>query len=126
MIPVVMTVDTEGDNLWSWSEGQNITTRNSSYIAPFQDLCEKYGIIPVYLTNYEMVMTDEFVSYVKEKANKGLCEIGMHLHAWNSPPEVVLQGPYNGNPYITEYSKLDIYAKHKYLRDLIVDKFVRP
>lgn len=122
MIPIFMTVDTEGDNLWAWHEGEVISTRNSSYIAPFQELCEKYRIVPVYLTNFEMIMSDEFVSYIKDKTEKSLCEIGMHLHAWNSPPEVELKGPYSGNPYIIEYTKKDIYNKHKYLKELITDR----
>lgn len=123
MIPVIMTVDTEGDNLWSWKEGDDISTLNASFIAPFQDLCEKYAIVPVYLTNYEMAMSEEFVKYIKSKAQNGLCEIGMHLHAWNSPPNVELDGPYSGNPYITEYHKIDILKKHAYLKELIIDKF---
>lgn len=122
MIPILMTVDTEGDNLWSWSEGENITTKNALYIAPFQELCEKYGIVPVYLTNYEMIMSDDFVVYIKDKAERGLCEIGMHVHAWNSPPEVVLKGSYSGNPYITEYKRKEIFEKHKYLKDLILNR----
>lgn len=122
MIPILMTVDTEGDDLWSWHQGKKITTNNALYIAPFQDLCEKYGIVPVYLTNYEMIMSDDYVSYIKNKVEKDLCEIGMHVHAWNSPPEVILEGPYSGNPYITEYKRKDIFEKHKYLRDLIKNR----
>lgn len=123
MIPVIMTVDTEGDNLWSWKKGNNISTSNASFISPFQDLCEKYAIVPVYLTNYEMAMSNEFVQYIKIKAQNGLCEIGMHLHAWNSPPNVRLDGPYSGNPYITEYNKNDIFNKHLFLKDLIIQRF---
>lgn len=122
MIPIFMTVDTEGDNLWGWEEGNKITTYNADFVAPFQELCEKYAIVPVYLVNYEMVMSDVFVSYIKDKVQNNLCEIGMHLHAWNSPPETDLKGCFNGNPYITEYSKSDIYEKHKYLRELIMNR----
>lgn len=121
-IPIIITVDTEGDNLWDWKPGKTIETKNSQFILPFQQLCERYQIPPVYLINYEMIMSDSFVSFVKEKAEEGLCEIGMHLHAWNSPPEVELNKSFEGNPYITEYSKNEIYEKHKYLRDLIVDR----
>ena len=118
-----MTVDTEGDNLWNWKEGKKISTNNSKYIAPFQELCEKYKIIPVYLVNYEMANDNNFVMYIKNKAKKGLCEIGMHLHAWNSPPIFKLPKKYSGNSYITEYSKKIIYDKHKYLKDLIIKRF---
>jgi peptidoglycan/xylan/chitin deacetylase (PgdA/CDA1 family) len=126
MLPIFMTVDTEGDNLWEWDETKPITCQNAGYIPPFQELCEKYEIPPVYLINYEMIMSDEFVSYVKEKVKGNLCEVGMHLHAWNSPPLVSLEKKYDGNPYIIEYTKKEIYDKHKLLRDLITQKLGVP
>lgn len=46
----LITVDTEGDNLWQWKPGEKITTENSLFIPRFQELCEKYGLIPTYLT----------------------------------------------------------------------------
>ena len=50
----IITVNTKGDNLWNWHLGDDITTYNAKYILRFQNLCEKYNFIPVYLTNYEM------------------------------------------------------------------------
>ena len=99
----IITVDTEGDDLWHWKPGKEITTENTNYIPQFQELCEEYGFKPVYLTNYEMAMDDRWVSYSAQKAREGKCEIGMHLHAWNTPPEYDLENKYRGNPYITEY-----------------------
>lgn len=121
-IAIFMTVDTEGDDLWNWEPGKVIEIQNSMYIEPFQLLCEKYKIPPVYLTNYEMIMSDYFVNFIKDKAKSGKCEVGMHLHAWNSPPEVELQNQYGGNPYITEYSKQIIWEKHRYLKELIINR----
>ena len=96
-------MDTEGDNLWHWKPGREITTENTNYIPRFQELCEKYGFKPVYLTNYEMAFDDRWVKYSAGKAREGKCEIGMHLHAWNTPPEYELENRFGGNPYITEY-----------------------
>ena len=124
---IIITVDTEGDNLWAWKPGKEIKTNNSSFIEPFQEVCEKYRFYPVYLTNYEMATSDEFVAFGKEKSKDNLCEIGMHLHAWNSPPDYELNGEYGGNPYITEYPIGVIREKHKYLYNLIYEKFgVKP
>ena len=118
-----MTVDTEGDNLWGWKPGQEITTENSKYIPRFQNLCEKYGVKPVYLTNYEMATDSRFVSYIKPKAANGKCEIGMHCHAWNSPPDFPLNGPYPGNPYITEYPEDIMFKKMEYMTSLLESIF---
>jgi hypothetical protein len=118
----LITVDTEGDNLWSWELGQHITTENAHYIARFQSLCEQYGFVPVYLTNYEMAMDEEYCRYIGKKAAENKCEIGMHLHAWNSPPDFELENRFFGCPYITEYPEEVIYDKHRYLKNLIMDR----
>lgn len=119
---IIVTVDTEGDNLWDWTTGKEIETKNSKFLVPFQDICEKYRFYPVYLTNYEMAMDDYFADFARKKATQGLCEIGMHLHAWNTPPEYTLSGEYSGNPYITEYPRDVIKEKHVYLKKLIYDR----
>ena len=118
----IITIDTEGDNLWGYKKGDQITTRNSKYIPRFQELCEKYNFKPVYLTNYEMLCDEDFVEYVRAKERAGLCEVGLHLHAWNNPPIVDIEGPYSGNPYLIEYPDEDMRAKFDYLYKLFCEK----
>lgn len=119
----IITVDTEGDNLWRHVEGNPIGTRNAEYLPRFQSLCEKYDFKPVYLTNYEMAMSDVFVNEAKEWLAKGTCEIGVHLHAWNTPPLYKLEGPYHNNPYLIEYPEDVMRAKFKTIYDTIVERF---
>ncbi|MGH8641475.1 MAG: deacetylase, partial [Burkholderiales bacterium] len=78
--PFIITIDTEGDDLWA--RPREITTRNAEYLPRFQSLCERFGFKPVYLTNYEMAMSDVFVAFGRDVAARGAGEIGMHLHAW--------------------------------------------
>ena len=119
----IITVDTEGHNLWNYREGESIETQNADYIPRFQHLCEKYGFKPVYLTNYEMALSDSFVNSAKEWLSKGTCEIGVHLHAWNNPPYYKLSGPYNGNPYLIEYPTDVMILKFKVIYNLIIERF---
>lgn len=119
-------MDTEGDNLWEWKPGKEITTENTLHIPRFQELCEKYGFFPVYLTNYEMAMDDRWVCFAAKKAAEGKCEIGMHLHAWNTPPEYGLEDRFGGNPYITEYPAEIIEQKVITMMDLLRDRFEMP
>lgn len=119
----IITVDTEGDNLWRYKKGDNIGIQNSKYIPRFQKLCEKYGFKPVYLTNYEMANSEIFVNNAKEWLRKGSCEIGVHLHAWNNPPIFNLDGVFNGNPYLIEYPEEIMKSKFKEVYDLIVKNF---
>ena len=123
----IITVDTEGDNLWRYKDGDEIGVRNSEYLPRFQTLCEKYGFKPVYLTNYEMAKSQKFIECARKWMEKGTCEIGVHLHAWNNPPYYELKGPYNKNPYLIEYPEEVMRAKFKVIYDLIVKNFgVKP
>lgn len=115
----IITVDTEGDNLWSSHPGEIVTTNNAKYIPRFQELCEKYLFYPVYLLNYEMLLDSFLVNYIKGKAQLNKCEIGMHIHAWNSPPEHSILQLYGNNSFITEYPPEIQKRKLKYLKDLI-------
>lgn len=108
---IFITIDTEGDNLWEWKEGDPITTNNLLYLMQFQLLCEKYLIKPIYLMNYEAASDLRWCDFISKKAKEGLCEIGLHLHAWNTPPYYSLPNVLNGNPYITEYPKNIISQK---------------
>lgn len=72
----IITVDTEGDNLWEYKKGTPIGTENAKYLPRFHSLCEKYVFKPVYLTNYEMASSDTFVTEAKKWLDNGTYEIG--------------------------------------------------
>lgn len=118
----IITVDTEGDNLWSYQEGDVVKTENSLAIPRFQELCEKFQFKPIYLTNYEMINDNRFVDYIKDKVHNGLCEIGIHIHAWNNPPYYKLEKKYNGNPYLIEYPEDIMRAKFEMTYNLIKER----
>lgn len=119
----IITVDTEGDNLWSYHKGEDIETQNSFYIPRFQELCEKFGFKPVYLANYEMVNDPDFVEYIKPKVLSEKCEVGIHVHGWNNPPIYDLKGNCGGNAFLVEYPDEIMDEKFKLTYDLITTKF---
>lgn len=121
----IITVDTEGDNLWSYEKDKDkeITTENALFLPRFQELCNEYGFKPVWLTNYEMVMSDEFVSYMKDLISQDLCEIGIHIHAWNNPPLYHLDRKYPGNDYLIEYPDDIMRKKFKETYNRLKQKF---
>ncbi len=129
--PFIITIDTEGDNLWENKIGSPITTKNTIFLARFQELCDKFGFKPTYLVNYEMANSDTFVNFAKKTLSYGGCEIGMHLHAWNNPPIVDLKerndGSKSGLPFITEYEPNVIRDKIKVITSLIEERIgVKP
>ena len=122
----IITIDTEGDNLWEVRDiHQRITTENAKYLFRFQELCEKYGFIPTYLTNYEMACDDAMIELGREGLKKKALEIGCHEHAWNSPPYYqLLKSPFHrGKPYLGEYPQRIIRQKLEYLTELLKDTF---
>jgi hypothetical protein len=120
-----ITIDTEGDNLWG--HPREITTRNAEFLPRFQALCEKYALKPSYLTNYEMVQSPAFQEFARDVLRRGTAEIGMHLHAWNSPPITPLTvDDYQYQPYLTEYPEAVIREKVDYLTRLLEDTFGVP
>ncbi|HYF38140.1 MAG TPA: hypothetical protein VD930_00535 [Gemmatimonadales bacterium] len=118
----LITIDTEGDNLWA--APREITTRNAAFLPRFQQLCEKYGLKPTYLTNYEMVCAPAYQAFARDVLERDTAEIGMHLHAWNSPPlEQLTDDDFRYQPYLIEYPEHLIRAKVELLTRLLVDTF---
>ncbi|CDH32574.1 polysaccharide deacetylase family protein [Xenorhabdus bovienii] len=117
----IITIDTEGDNLWQNSD--KISTENTRYLPRFQNLCERFGFKPVWLTNYEMAMDDSYIEFAKDVIARNTGEIGMHLHAWNSPPIIPLTVDDMGyKPYLIEYPKDQIKAKVDFMTHLLEEK----
>src|SRR5882672_1914690 len=79
--PFIITIDTEGDDQWTTSRGsREITTRNAAYLPRFQSLCERFRFKPVYLANYEMVMSDVFVEFAGNHVARELDKNVGHHH----------------------------------------------
>jgi hypothetical protein len=118
----LITIDAEGDNLWS--RPQNITTENARFLDRFQKLCERFELKPTWLTNYEMATSHIYRKFAKDVVRRGTAEIGMHLHAWNSPPLFDLTGDDNRHhPYLTEYPSEVIRDKVTFITNLLSNVF---
>lgn len=118
----IITIDTEGDNLWAWKRGDPIATENTLFLQRFQDLCNKYGFKPVWLTNYEMISDDRYVDFIVKTVSSGCGELGMHLHAWNNPPSYELPPDQNGAPYLIEYPTEIVEQKIEYITKFINER----
>ena len=118
----LITIDVEGDNLWS--KHRKITTRNADFLPRFQSLCESFGLKPTYLTDYEMANSPAFQDLGRDVIKNKTGEIGMHLHAWNTPPiEPLTEDDYDYVPYLIDYPRDIIKEKITYLKKLLEDNF---
>lgn len=118
----IITIDTEGDNIWSAKE--HVTTKNSAFVWRFQDLCESYNFKTTWLVNYEMARDQRFVDFGRDILRRNVGEIGMHLHAWNSPPHKPLsETDWREMPFLIEYSTEVMREKIEFMTDLLEDTF---
>lgn len=118
----ILTIDTEGDNLWG--EVNQVTTRNALFLPRFQALCERYQFAPCYLTNYEMAIDPAYQDFARDVIARDVGEIGMHLHAWNSPPLLPLTANDDrAKPYLIEYAEPVMRDKIALMTDLLQDTF---
>jgi hypothetical protein len=122
MTAFLITIDTEGDNIWS--APAKVATENARFLPRFQSLCERYGFKPTWLTNYEMAMCPDFVAFARDATHRGQAEVGMHLHAWNSPPLVPLTAnDHRYQPYLIEYPLEVLTDKVDFMTDLLTTIF---
>ena len=118
----IITIDAEGDDLWA--RPREITTRNANYLPRFQSLCERFRFKPVYLANYEMAMCELFVEFARDLLARDAGEVGMHLHAWNSPPLVPLTSDdFHHQPYLIEFPEPLMKEKIRVLTALLESRF---
>lgn len=118
----LITIDTEGDNLWS--PQTTIHTENARFLPRFQQLCEKYGFKPTWLTNWEMVEAPDYCEFAADALGRGKAEIGMHLHAWNNPPlERLTDNDFRRLPYLIQYPEAVMRQKIRAITDRLEEVF---
>lgn len=124
-LPLLITVDAEGDDLWA--RPKHVETQNARFLPRFQALCEQYGFKVTYLVNFEMACCPAFIAFARDVQARGTGEIGMQLHAWNSPPLVALTADDDWyQPYLIEYPVAVLREKVNYMTCLLEDVFGTP
>jgi hypothetical protein len=74
-----------------------------------------------------MAICPLFQEFAKDVLRRDAGEIGMHLHAWNSPPEIPLTADdYRFQPYLIEYSDPILHEKTRIMTDLLASTFQVP
>jgi peptidoglycan/xylan/chitin deacetylase (PgdA/CDA1 family) len=98
----VITLDTEPDN--EWGRPRVPTTENARFVPRFHELCQNYGFKITCLLTLEMAEDAFLQEFLRPRLRAGECEVGAHLHPWNTPPLVsVTEDDYRHHPYPYEY-----------------------
>lgn len=85
----LITVDTEEE--FDWSSPFTRDQHGLSHIPaiePFQLLCERNGVTPVYLVDYPVAKDDRAAEIFADWSRREVAEIGLQLHPWVTPPFV--------------------------------------
>jgi hypothetical protein len=121
----IITIDTEGDNIWA--RPRQVTTRNAAWLPAFQDLAQCHGFRPTWLVNWEMAHAPACVEFLRDVLARDAGEVGLHLHAWDTPPlEPLTNDDGQNHPYLCEYSESLMFAKLDRLAGVLEDTFQRP
>lgn len=117
---VVITIDTEPDNLWDLNLRKNPQFKNISELPKLQKLFDKFHAKATYLVTFSVVKSDA-IAVLKDIAKFENCEIGTHLHALETPP---FKPQINGDgSYLHQYS-FDVQSqKMANLDGLITETF---
>jgi hypothetical protein len=82
---LVFTVDVEED-MPDWGITDPISVSNVEALPRLARLCERHGVQPTWLCTYPVATQRSSARILRELSARGGCEIGTHLHAWNTPP----------------------------------------
>ncbi|GII62480.1 deacetylase [Sphaerisporangium krabiense] len=106
----LITIDVEEDDAWSGAAA--VRTRNAGFLPRFQALCDRYGLPPTYLVDWTMATSPEFQEFGRAVLAGGRGEIGMHLHAWTTPPILPLTGTdHRHKPFLIDFPEPVMAAK---------------
>lgn len=108
-----VVVDTEEEFDWNAPFSRaNTSVTHVREIGRFQDICDRFGVRPIYVMDYPIATTPESIEVFSGLHRERRAEIGCHLHTWVNPPfteEVSARNSYQANlPEGLEREKLGV------------------
>lgn len=120
----VVTVDTEEEFDWTAPldrERHSIDT--IPQIRKFQQFCESYAVVPIYLIDYPIAVAPITSEVLGEAVAAGRAEIGIQLHPWVNPPHI--EDVNQHNSYAGNLAPGLELEKFRRLREAIEKRFDR-
>ena len=115
---LIITIDTEED-AWGCYQPTGHTVENIKYIPILQHLFDEFDAKPTYLITYPVASDDTAIDIFGKILAEEKCEVGTHLHPWNTPPFDEETGPKNSMlcnlPQELQYKK--IRSLHEKIRE---------
>lgn len=108
---LTVVVDTEAEFDWVASTSRRAAGVSSvKALRQIWPIFEKYNVRPTFVVDYPVSTIPEGYEVIRDFYRSGLCEVGAHLHPWDTPPfveEINDRNSYAGNlPPEVEREKL--------------------
>lgn len=117
---LIVSIDTEED-MPNWVPQRITTVRNILALPRLQELLGKYNITSNYLIDQPILEDNQSVSFFRNLVKNERCELGAHIHSWNSPP--LTSDEKSGKAsYLSECEKEVVRKKINNYNKLFVDK----
>lgn len=82
---LVFSVDVEED-MPGWQIAAQLSLSNAAALPRLAELCARLGVRPTWLCTYPMATEPASAAVLRTLHARGDCELGTHLHPWNTPP----------------------------------------
>jgi len=96
---LVVTVDVEPDR--QWDSAPSVSLANLARLPRLHDVLRAAGARPTYLVSYAVCADDQSARILADLRGEG-CEIGAHLHPWDTPPLTPADADGGPKPFPTE------------------------
>ena len=117
---LTVTIDTEEDN-WGEYDRASYSVENIGRVCGLQQIFAARGIRPTYLITYPVATSRLGIEVLGKYQADGLCEIGTHLHPWNTPPIEEERTPVNS--FVNHLSPALQFRKLTTLHETITRNF---
>ena len=87
--PPVLVVIVDTEETFDWDAPfarKNTDVRAMSKIGQLQAVFSSFGIRPLYVVDYPVAAQRQSIAPLSALLDRGICEIGAHLHPWVTPP----------------------------------------
>ena len=82
----LLTVDFEESFDWDEPSLSDHHSRDIEGMEKLHAFCVGRGIKPVYVVTYQVLESPQAAQFLAQALQRDECEVGIHLHAWNTPP----------------------------------------